>query len=58
VVIFPAVAVAALADHLDDFAAPGPDGLVFPSGRGTYLQHSNFSRLVWPPAVKRLGLDG
>jgi integrase len=58
VVVLPAVAVAALADHLDEFVAPGPDGLVFPSGRGTYLQRSNFSRLVWRPAVQRLGLDG
>jgi integrase len=58
VVVLPAVAVTALADHLDDYAAPGPDGLVFPSGRGTYLQRSNFSRLVWRPAVQRLGLDG
>jgi hypothetical protein len=58
VVVLPAVAVAALADHLDDYAAPGPDGLVFRSGRGTYLQRSNFSRLVWRPAVQQLGLDG
>jgi integrase len=58
VVVLPAVAVAALADHLDDYATPGPDGLVFPSGRGTYLQRSNFSRLVWRPAVQQLGLDG
>jgi integrase len=39
-------------------AAPEPDGLVFRSGRGTYLQRSNFSRLVWRPAVQQLGLDG
>ncbi len=58
VVVLPAVAVAALAEHLDEFAAPEADGLVFPSGRGTYLQRSNFSRLVWRPAVQRLGLDG
>jgi integrase len=58
VVVLPAVAVAALAEHLDEFAAPGPEGLVFPSGRGTYLQRSNFSRLVWRPAVQQLGLDG
>ena len=31
---------------------------MFPSGRGTYLQRSNFSRLVWRPAVQQLGLDG
>lgn len=58
VVVLPAVAVAALAEHLDEFAAPEPDGLVFRSGRGTYLQRSNFSRLVWRPAVQQLRLDG
>jgi integrase len=58
VVVLPAVAVAALAEHLEEFAAPEPDGLVFPSGRGTYLQRSNFSRLVWRPAVQQLGLEG
>jgi integrase len=58
VVVLPAVAMAALAEHLEEFAAPEPDGLVFPSGRGTYLQRSNFSRLVWRPAVQRLGLEG
>jgi integrase len=58
VVVLPAVAVAVLADHLEEFATPGSDGLVFPSGRGTYLQRSNFSRLVWRPAVQQLGLDG
>jgi integrase len=58
VVVLPAVAVAALADHLDDYAASDLDGLVFSTGRGTYLQRSNFSRLVWRPAVQQLGLDG
>jgi integrase len=58
VVVLPAVAVGALAEHLEQFAAPEPDGLVFPSGRGTYLQRSNFSRLVWRPAVQQLGLEG
>jgi integrase len=58
VVVLPAVAVAVLGEHLDEFTVPEPDGLVFPSGRGTYLQRSNFSRLVWRPAVKQLGLDG
>src|SRR4030095_7623424 len=58
VVVLPAVAVAALADHLDDYARSEPDGLVFRSGRGTYLQRSNFSRLVWRPAVQQLGLNG
>ena len=34
VVVLPAVAVAALAEHLEEFAASEPDGLVFASGRG------------------------
>jgi hypothetical protein len=34
VVVLPAVAAAALAEHLEEFAAPEPDGLVFPSRRG------------------------
>jgi hypothetical protein len=50
-VVLPTVAVAALAEHLDEFAVTGPEGLVFRSRRGTYLQRSNFSRLVWRPAV-------
>jgi hypothetical protein len=54
----PADGPSALAEHLDDYAAAEPEGLVFPSGRGTYLQRSNFSRLVWRPAVRQLGLDG
>jgi dCTP deaminase len=58
VVVLPAVAVEELAKHLDDYAAAGPDGLVFPGGRDTYLQRSNFSRLVWRPAVQQLSLDG
>jgi integrase len=58
VVVLPAVAVTALAEHLEEYAAAEPEGLVFRSGRGTYLQRSNFSRLVWRPAVQELGLDG
>jgi integrase len=58
VVTLPAVAVAALAEHLDRYAAPSPDGLVFPSSRGKYLARSSFRRLVWQPAVQQLGLDG
>jgi integrase len=33
-VTLPAVAAAALADHLAEFADPGPDGLVFPAPEG------------------------
>jgi integrase len=58
VVTLPVVAVEALAEHLDRYAMPGPDGLVFTSSAGTYMLRSNFSRWVWRPAVQRLGLDG
>jgi integrase len=58
VVTLPALAVAALAEHLGRYAAPGPDGLVFLSARGKYLARSSFRRLVWLPAVRQVGLDG
>ena len=59
VVVLPAVAVAALADHLDNYAVPRAGGAgVFRAAGAPNLQQSNFSRLVWRPAVQRLGLDG
>ncbi len=57
-VALPEVVMTALAEHLDRYANPGPDGLVFPTSRGTYLNRSNFGRLVWRPALAQLGLDG
>jgi integrase len=50
--------VTALAEHLDRYAAPGPEGLVFLSARGKHLARSSFRRLVWLPAVRQVGLDG
>jgi integrase len=58
VVTLPALAVTALAEHLDRYAAPGPDGLVFLSARRKHLARSSFRRLVWLPAVHKVGLDG
>jgi integrase len=58
VVILPGIAVEALAEHLDRYAMPGLDGLVFTSSAGTYILRSNFSRWTWRPAVQALGLDG
>jgi integrase len=58
VVTLPAVVVEALAEHLDRYALPGPDGLVFTSSAETYILRSNFSRWTWRPAVHRLGLEG
>jgi integrase len=57
-VTLPAVAMTALAAHLDRYSAAGLDALVFSNSRGTYLNRANFNRLVWRPATDRVGLDG
>jgi integrase len=57
-VTLPAVAAAALAEHLAEFAEPGPDGLVFPAPEGGYLRRSNFSRRWWQPATRAAGVEG
>jgi integrase len=57
-VTLPAIAVAALADHLDRHAGLGPDGLVFPAADGGYQRRSNFRRRVWLPATKAAGVPG
>ena len=49
-VTLPAVAAVALAEHLASFAAPDPEGLVFPAPEGGYLRRSNFRRRWWVPA--------
>lgn len=58
VVTLPRVAVDALAEHLEQYAGPGPDGLVFTTPRGADLLRSPFNRFVWRPAVAQVGLDG
>jgi integrase len=58
VVTLPAVALEALAEHLDRYALPGPDGLVFTNSAGTHIKRSHFSRWAWRPAVHYLGLEG
>ena len=54
----PVVGMTALVEHLDRHAQPGPDGLLFATTTGGYLQRSNFSRQVWQPAVAQAGLEG
>jgi integrase len=56
-VTLPAVAAIALAEHLASFAAPGPEGLVFPAPEGGYLRRSNFRRW-WVPAMRAAGVEG
>jgi integrase len=47
-----------LAEHLAEYAEPGPDGLVFPAPEGGYLRRSNFSRRSWRPATRAAGVEG
>jgi integrase len=57
-VTLPALAAVALAEHLAEFAEPGPDGLVFPAPEGGYLRRSNFRRRWWLAATEAAGLEG
>ena len=57
-VTLPAVAAAALAEHLAEFAEPGPEGLVFPAPEGGYLRRSNFRRRWWLRATRAAGVEG
>jgi integrase len=45
--LFPVEIVPELADHLDRFAAPGSDGLVFIGPKGGRLRRSNFREIWW-----------
>jgi integrase len=58
VVTLPKVAVEALAAHLEEYAEPDLDALVFTTPRGAYLLRSPFNRFVWRPGVAQVGLDG
>ena len=57
-ITLPAVAAAALAEHLAEFAEPGPEGLVFPAPKGGYLRRSNFRRRWWVRATRTAGVEG
>jgi integrase len=57
-VTLPTVAAEALAEHLSVYAEAGPDGLVFPAARRGPLRRSNFTRRVWDPATRAVGVEG
>jgi integrase len=57
-VTLPASVLPSLREHLERWAEPGPDGLVFPAPEGGFLRHSNFRRRVWLPATRAAGLQG
>jgi integrase len=54
----PDVVADELAAHLERFAEPGPNGLVFPAAEGGPMRRSNFRRRVWLPALEAAGLSG
>jgi integrase len=57
VIRLPALVADELAVHLDEWAAEGPDGLVFPNRLGSPLNGPSFTGNVWKPGLLRAGLD-
>jgi hypothetical protein len=45
-----------LRQYLDQYALPGPDGLVFVGPNGPLLRRSNFRRRIFLPVLARAGL--
>lgn len=54
----PSFVARSLAVHMDLYALPGDDGLVFPSADGQPMRRSNFRRRVWEPATAEAGMSG
>ena len=52
----PSTVATALAHHLEHFAQPGPDGLVFTSPQGEPLRLEYFRRRQWAPACTKAGV--
>ena len=57
-VAIPSIVVEALDAHLASYAAPDPDGLVFPAADGGHMRRSNFTHRHWKPATERAGVEG
>ncbi|HKE98420.1 MAG TPA: hypothetical protein VKG45_05770 [Actinomycetes bacterium] len=55
----PGVVVRVLAEHVQRWVPAGSNGLLFTTETtGNFLQRGSFGRLVWRPAVARVGLAG
>jgi integrase len=52
----PGFVVEAMTDHVERYATPGPDGLVFPGAEGGTLRASQWRNRHWYPAVRQAGL--
>ncbi|MFW6641575.1 tyrosine-type recombinase/integrase [Nocardiopsis algeriensis] len=55
-VFLPGLVVPDLRRHLEEYAAPGPNGFVFVGVRGNQLRRSNFSK-YWADALHSVGLE-
>jgi integrase len=55
-VTLPAFATDELDAHLDEYALPGPDGLVFPTRNGTPMQGGSWSGNTFRRALTKAGL--
>ena len=53
----PAAIIPALADHLQQFAEPGPDGVVFVGPKGGPLRRGNFNT-TWHALARHADLEG
>lgn len=51
-VAIPPHLLAMLADHLERFAVPGPDGLVFPNTQGEHMHHGSMYKVFRPARAK------
>lgn len=58
VVHLPAGLIEVLREHVDRYAAAGPDSLVFASSLGLPVRQGNFRRRHWLPAVQAAGPRG
>ncbi len=47
-----------LAVHIDLYALPGDEGLIFTSIEGTPLRRANFRQRIWEPATEKVGVSG
>ena len=56
IVAIPELITPDLATHVETYARPGNDGLVFTSPGGGPLRHTNFRRRFWVPALAAAGL--
>jgi integrase len=56
-VTIPEAILDAVTEHLDTYADPGLDGLVFRGPRGGVLRDANFVNDVWRPATRDFGLE-